>query len=324
MQKKAWCCFVAVACALAGALAHAQGRDFPNRPVRLVVPSSPGGIIDVVTRLLGQKLSEVMGQSVVIENRPGASTNIGTEIVARAPGNGYTLLTNTLPLVVNPSLFQKLPFDVEKDFAPVSLLVGAPYVLSAHLSVPVKSVKELVALAKARPGVLNYASGGDGTNLHVAMELFRNMTGAQIVHLPYKGGGPALASLVRGESDLSMLSLVAVLPHVNAGRVRALAITDRRRTAMLPEVPTIAESGVAGYEFTSGVGVLAPASTPPAIIASLNGYVVKAMQAPDLSKRFANEGTHVIASSPGQFGAHLKTEIARWAKVVKEARIKLE
>jgi tripartite-type tricarboxylate transporter receptor subunit TctC len=223
-QKEAWCCFVAVACAVAGVLAHAQGRDFPNRPVRIAVPSSPGGIIDVVTRLLGQKLTEVMGQSVVIENRPGASTNIGTEIV----------------------------------------------------------------------------------------------------HVPYKGGGPALASLVRGESDLSMLSLVAVLPHVSAGRVRALAITDGRRTAMLPEVPTIAESGVAGYDFTSWVGVLAPASTPPAIIASLNGYVVKAMQAPDLSKRFANEGTHVIASSPGQFGAHLKTEIARWAKVVKDSGIRAE
>lgn len=324
MRIRIWRCLIAVGCSIACAPGYAQTRDYPNRPVRIIVPTSPGGLLDVVTRLLGQKMAESMGQSVVIDNRPGASTNIGTELAARAPGDGYTLLGNTITLVVNPSFFQKLPFDVEKDFTPVSLLAAAPYVLVVHPSVPVSSVKELIALAKARPGALNYSSGGNGTNFHVAAELFKNLTGTKIIHVPYKGGGPALASVLSGESDLTFPSLAAVLPQINAGRVRPLAITSSQRSALLPKLPTVAEAGVSGFEFTSRVGILAPAATPVGIIAAINGYIVRAMRAPDLAERFANEGMDIIASSPEQFGAYIKTERARWSKVLRENAIRPE
>lgn len=315
---------IAAVCVLASAAAGAQIRDFPNRPVRVIVPVPPGGIVDVVVRILGQKMTEVMGQPVVIDNRPGASTNVGTELVARAPGDGYTLLSTSLPLVVNPSLFPRLPFDVEKDLAPVSLVIAAPFVLAAHPSVPARSVKELIALARAKPGMLNYASAGNGTNLHVAAELFKNLTGTRIVHVPYRGGGPALTAVLAGESDLSFLSLVAVLPQVNAGRVRALAITSSRRAPVVANLPTVAEAGVPGYEFTSWVGILAPATTPPRTVAALNDYIVRAMRAPDVSERFANEGAEVIANTPAQFGAQIKTELVRWAKVVRENQLKAD
>ncbi len=324
MRGRMWRCFGAAACALTSVLAFAQVRDYPNRPVRMIVPTSPGGLLDTVIRPLGQKMTELMGQTVVIENRPGASTNIGTEVVARATGDGYTLLSNTLPLVVNPSLFPKLPFNVEKDLVPVSLLVAAPYVISVHPSVPAKSITELIALAKARPGVLNYSSGGNGTNLHVAAELLKNLTSIKMTHIPYKGGGPALASIIAGEADLSIPSLAAVLPQVKAGRVRALAITSSKRSALVPDLPTVAEAGVPGYEFTSWIGILVPASTPPAAVAALNGYIVKALRAPELSGRFGREGMEVIASSPEQFGTHLKTELARWSKVVKDSGMRAE
>jgi tripartite-type tricarboxylate transporter receptor subunit TctC len=290
----------------------------------MIVPSSPGGIIDIVTRLLGQKLTEVTGQIVVIENRAGASTNIGTEFVARAPADGYTLLSNTLPLVVNPSLFAKLPFNVERDFAPVSLVIAVPYVLVTHPSVPAKSLKELIAIAKARPGTLNYSSGGNGTNLHIAAELFANQSGLKFVHVPYKGGGPALAAVLAGETDLSFQSLGAALPQINSNRLRALAITSRQRAALLPQVATIAESGYPDYGFTSWVGVLAPAATPPAIIGVLNGHIVKAVRNPAVIERFAADGTEVVAGSPELFSALIKTEVARWANVVRASGIKPE
>ena len=294
------------------------------RTVRLVVPVPPGGIVDFVGRVLGQKLSEVTGQNVVVDNRPGASTIVGTELVARSLGDGYTLLANTLPLVVNPSLFPKLQFDVEKDLAPVSLVVTAPYLMVVHPSVPVRSIKELIALAKARPGVVKYSSGGNGTNLHVAAELFKNLTHTDIVHVPYRGGGPALTGVVAGEADLSVLALVAVLPQVNAGRLRALAITSRQRSPVVAQLPTVAEAGVPGFEFTSWVGVLVPATTPPRLIATLNDYIVKAMRSPGVTERFSGEGAEVVAGTPAQFGAQIKTEIARWAKVVRENQLKAD
>lgn len=313
--------------AVAAVLLFAQSsvaQNYPSKPVRIIVPTSPGGILDVVTRVLGQKLAEGVGQPVVVENRAGASNNIGTEYVARAAGDGYTLLSATLPLVVNPSLFEKLPFKVETDLAPVSLLVSAPYVLVTHPSVPVKSVKELIAMARARPGTLNYSSGGNGTNLHIAAELFRNQTGINMVHVAYKGGGPSLASVVAGETDLSFPSLGAVLPQVGAGRLRALAITSAQRSKLLPALPTIAETGVPGYAFTSWVGVLVPATTPASIVATLKGHIVKAMRAPGVADRLAADGSDVIASSPEQFGALIKTEIVRWARVVRESGMKPE
>lgn len=324
MKTKMWP-YAVILCAAASIVAFpAAAQTYPSKPVRIIVPTSPGGIIDIVTRLLGQKMTEITGQIVVVENRAGASTNIGTEFVARAPGDGYTLLSTTLPLVVNPSLFTKLPFNVEKDLAPVSLVVAAPYVLAVHPSVPAKSVRELVAIANAKPGTLNYSSGGNGTNFHIAAELFKNQTGIKIVHVPYKGGGPALASLLAGETDLSFPSLGAALPHVNSGRLRALAITSAQRAALLPQLATVAESGFPGYAFTSWVGVLAPATTPPAVIAALNGHIVKAMRAPGMADRLAADGNDVVASTPEQFGALIKTELARWAKVVRDSGMKPE
>jgi tripartite-type tricarboxylate transporter receptor subunit TctC len=222
---------------------------------------------------------------------------------------------------VNPSLYRKLPFDVVKDFAPVSLIGTAPFVLVVHPSVPAKSVKELVALAKSRAGKLNYASAGIGTNLHVAVELLKNLTKTDIVHIGYKGGGPALIATLSGETDLSILSIPAALPHMQSGRLRALATTGAKRSPSLPQLPTIAEGGVPGYEFSSWWGVLAPAGTPAPVIATFNEYVVKATRTPEVNKRFIDEGVETIASSPEQFAAHIKRELARWAKVVKDNHI---
>ena len=315
------CCIAAV-CALACAPAAAQ--TYPAKPLRIIVPSSPGGIIDIVTRLVAQKMTEQMGQAAVVENRPGASTNIGTETVARAPADGYTVLSTTLTLVVNSSMFARLPYNVEKDLAAVSLLVAAPYAIVVHPSVPAKSIRELVALAKAHPGKLNYASGGNGTNFHVSAELFKHYTGTQIAHVPYKGGGPALASVIGGETDITIPSLGAVLPHVNSGRVRALAITSAERSPMMPSLPTVSESGVPDYVFTSWVGVLVPAGTPPHIVTGLHGHLVKAVRAPEVVNRLAADGTQIIAGSPEQLAALIKTEIPRWAKVIKARGIKPE
>jgi len=302
--------------------ASAFAQTFPSKPVRIIVPTSPGGILDIVTRLLGQKLTELTGQVVVVENRPGASNNMGTEYVAHAPADGYTLVCVTLPFVVNPSVFAKIPYNAEKDFAPVSLLVASPYVLVVHPSVPAKSLKELIAVAKARPSKLNYATGGNGTNLHMAAALFRIQTGVNMVHVPYKGAGPALAAVVGGEADLSFPAISAALPQVNAGRLRALAITASQRSPLLPQTPTVAESGYPDYVFTSWVGILAPAATPPNIVAALNGYIVNAMRSASVSERLAADGTAVIASSPEEFQARIKSELTRWAQVVKASGIK--
>lgn len=315
---------LAAACAVTGAAAVAQAVDFPNRPTRMIVPFPPGGSLDPFARLLSQKLVESMGQHVVVDYRPGASGNIGMEIAARAAPDGYTVVINTLPLVVNPSLFSKLPFDVTKDFAPVSLLAAAPFVLVVHPSVPAASVKELTALARARPGQLNYSSAGSGTNLHVAAELFKNLTKVNIVHVPYKGGGPALAALLGGEAQISFLAVTIVAPHIGAGKVRALGVTAVKRTPVLPDVPTISEAGIPGYEFAAWYGVLIPAGTPARIVSIWNGSIVKALRLPDVAERIGREGADIIASSSAQFGAYLKTELAKWAKVVKDNGLKVE
>jgi tripartite-type tricarboxylate transporter receptor subunit TctC len=306
------------------AASTSAGQAFPAKPVRVIVPTSPGGILDIVTRVIGTRVAELMGQSLVVENRAGASNNLGTEIAARSPADGYTMVSATLPLVVNPSIFAKMPFDPQKDLAPVSRLTASPYVLIVTPSLPAKSVKELIALAKAKPGSLIYSSGGNGTNLHVAAELFNIMAGIKMVHVPYKGGGPALTSVISGETMASFPSLAAILPQVKSGRVRALGITTRSRSPLLPEVPTIAESGVKDYEFTSWVGVLVPAKTPPEIVNALNGWWVKAARTPEIKERFAAEGTDVIASTPAEFADVIAKELVRWAKVVKQAGIKAD
>ena len=298
---------------------EADAQSYPAKAVRMIVPVAPGGSVDTVGRIVAQKMAENMGQQVVVDNRPGASTNIGIELAARAPADGYTILTVSITLVVNPSLFAKLPFDVVRDFAPVSLIAAAPFVLVVHPSVPARSVMELIALAKKQPGKLNYPSGGKGTNSHIGVELFKNLTGTRIVHVPYRGGGPALMAVLGGEMDLGFIGIVAVVPHVKAGKLRALGITGMKRSSVLPELPTVAQAGVPGYEFAPWYGVLAPAGTPVAIINALNDHIVKTMRAPDLAERFASEGADIVASSPGQFASAIKADLARWAKVVKEA-----
>jgi len=314
---------VILGCAV-GSPAWAQTKDFPLRPVRLVVPVPPGGSLDVMARIVSPKWGELLGQNVIIDYRPGANTIVGSENVARAPADGYTLLINTLPFVVNPSLYPKLPFDTERDFAPVSLLGSSPFVLVAHPSVPAKTVKELIALAKAHPGKLNYSSAGNGSNLHVAAELFKTLTGTDIVHVPYGGGGPALIAILNGEAGISFLSLVAVTGHIVSGRMRALGITSAKRSKVVPQLPTIAEQGVTGYDFGAWFGIYAPAATPAPVIKTLNDAITRAVRDPGLAERFDKEGAEIIGGSPAVLAAHVKAELALWAKVVKTAGLRID
>jgi tripartite-type tricarboxylate transporter receptor subunit TctC len=307
---------------LTAGLAHAQ--PYPAKPIRLVVPVPPGGIVDVVGRLFGQKLSEQAGQNVIVDNRPGGLTNVGTEFVARSPGDGYTMVLQSLPMVVNPVVLGKMPYDYEKDLAPISLIITSPYLWVVHPSVPVRSIKALVAAAKAQPGKITYSSAGNASNLHVAVELFNVLAGVKMLHIPYKGGGPALTAVLGGEADLSVLAATAVLPHTSSGRLRALAITSAKRMGTLPEMPTVAESGVPGYEFASWVGLLAPASTAPALVNTINALAVKAARASDLVDRFNKEATDVVANSPAEFRAFIQAEAVRWARVVKASGMRAE
>lgn len=315
---------LAAACAAANLACLAQPQVFPSRPVRVIVPFPSGGGVDVVMRTFSNRLAELAGQNVIIDNRPGASGNVGTHLAARAIPDGHTVLATTLPLVVNPSLFGNLNHDVLRDFAPVSLLAAAPFVLAVHPSLPADSVKALIAYARVRPGELNYASAGSGTNLHVAAELFKSLARVNIVHVPYKGGGLALAALLGGETQLSFLGVISVVQHVRTGRLRALGVTAGRRSPALAEVPTIAESGLPGYEFVSWYGVLVPRATPPDRVAALNGHFRNALHAPEMAERFAKEGVDIIASTPEAFGKHLRAELGKWAKVVKEGGLKAE
>ena len=311
----------ALGCALLALLPAppAAAQNYPAKTVRMIVPLVSGGGVDTLARVLAQKMAESMGQQIVVDNRGGASGNIGTELAVRAPADGYTILTVSMTLVVNPFLFEKLPFDVVKDLAPISLVGAAPSVLVVHPSVPVKSIRELIALAKRQPGKLNYPSSGKGTNSHLPMELFKNLTGIDIVHVPYRGGGPGQIAILAGEMDLGFMNINAAVPHVTAGKVRALGISGVKRSSKLPELPTIPEAGVPGYTFTTWYGVLAPAATPVPVVNILNDHIVRAMRSPELTERFSYEGAEVIASSPAQFAAHIKAELARWSKVVKEA-----
>ena len=294
------------------------------RPVRLVVPVPPGGSLDVMARIVSPKWGELIGQNVIIDYRPGANTIVGSENVARAPADGYTLLINTLPFVVNPALYPKMPFDTERDFAPVSLLGSSPFVLVAHPSVPAKTVKELIALARAHPGKLNYSSAGNGSNLHVAAELFKNLTGTDIVHVPYGGGGPALIAILNGEAGVSFLSLVAVTGHIASGRMRALGITSAKRSKVVPQLPTIAEQGVTGYDFGAWFGIYAPAATPAPVIKTLSDSITRAVRDPGLADRFDKEGAEIVGGSPAVLAAHVKSELALWAKVVKSAGLRID
>jgi len=304
--------------------AVAQAQNYPVKPIRMVVPVPPGGIVDVVGRLLAQKMTEFGGQNVIVDNRPGGLTNVGTEYVARSPGDGYTLVLQSLPMVVNPVVLGKMPYDYEKDLAPVSLVVTSPYLVVVHPSVPVRSIKDLVAAAKAQPNKITYSSAGNASNLHVAVELFNVLAGVKMLHIPYKGGGPALTALLGGEADLSVLAASAVLPYTASGRLRVLAITSPKRMSSLPQVATVAESGVPGYEFASWVGTLVPSATPATLVNSINALTVKAARSPDLVERFTKDATEVVANSPAEFKTFIQAEAKRWARVVKESGMRAD
>jgi tripartite-type tricarboxylate transporter receptor subunit TctC len=306
---------------IAGA-AHAQ--SYPTKSVRMLVPFPPGGGTDYTARLIGQKLSELWGHPVVIENRPGASTTIASEIVARAAPDGHTLIMGSVNHSINPSLYAKLPYDTIKDFAPVTVAVTASYVLVVHPSLPARSVKELIALARARPGQINYSSSGSSGPQHLAGELFKLMAGIDIVHVPYKGGGPAVVALVGGHVSVQFSTPVSSLPHIKTGRLRPLAVTSAKRSPALPELPTIAEAALPGYEAVTWWGLLAPARTPREIVNKIHADVVRVLEMPDTKARLAAEGVNGSGSSPSEFAAMIQAEIVKMAKIVKAANIKID
>lgn len=301
----------------------AAAQPYPNRPIRIVAPFPAGGGLDLVSRALGQRLSTVLGQTVIIDNRAGADGMIGTEQVARAMPDGYTLLiSSTGPMVINPGLNLKMPYDTLKDFAPITLVVVQPMCLVVHPSLPVKSVKELVALAKARPGQLNYGSGGIGNGAHLAGELFRSATGIDIVHIPYKGAAPAVVDLLAGQVHMMLNSIPVLLPHIRAAKLRALAVGNRNRMAILPEVPTMQEAGVAKFDANSWYGFFAPAGTPKEIVGRLNAESAKILRGQEMRDFLSPQGAEPIGNSPEEFSAHIKAELAKWAQAVKAAGVK--
>jgi tripartite-type tricarboxylate transporter receptor subunit TctC len=315
------------ACALAAlaipAAAHAQ--VYPAKPIRMIVAYPPGGGTDIVGRMLAQKLGESLGQSVVVENRGGASGNIGTELAARAAPDGYTILMgNVAPNAINVSLFKDLPFDPVADFAPVSLVASTPNILVVHPSTPARTVKEVIALAKAKPGTLNFASAGAGSSSHLAGELFRILAGADIVHVPYKGAGPAMVDVLSGQVQLYFATMPAAMPHVKPGKLAPVAVTSARRSQALPDLPTIAESGVPGYEASTWYGVLAPAHTPQTVVARLHGEIVRILADAALHARLADQGFGPVGNSPEEFGVYIKSEILKWGKVIRDAGIRPE
>ena len=309
--------------ALTGA-ASATAQNYPARPVRLIVPSSPGGGTDISARIIAPKLSEYLGQQVVVENRPGAGTMIGGEAAARSAPDGYTLLMGISTLAINPAIYRKVPYDALKDFAPISQAVALPNVLVAHPSLPVKTVRELVAFSKARPGQINFASAGLGTSPHLSMELFLSMTGLKMVHVPYKGSGPGVTDLVAGHVPLMMPNMLSALPHIKSGRLRALGVTSAKRASRASDIPTLAEAGVPGYEAVQWYGVLAPAGTPRAIITRLHAEVVRVLRQPDIKERFLSDGAEPVGSSPEEFAAFIRAETAKWAQVIKDAGLRPE
>ena len=304
--------------------ASVYAQAYPARAIRVVVPYVPGGGVDFVGRMIAQKLAEAWGNPVFVDNRPGGGTNIGSEIVARAAADGYTLLVGGVPNTANMALFQKLSYDFVKDFAPVILMDTAPNILAVHPSVPAKSVKELIALAKVRRGALTYASAGIGSSNHLSGELFRIMAGIDIIHVPYKGGGAAITDLLAGQVSMYFGTTPSTLPFVQSGKLRALGVTTAKRTVAAPELPTIAEAGLPGYEQSAWHGLLAPAGTPDAVIAKLNAEVGRLLRSPDVVERFKAQGIEVIGGSPAEFAAFIRQDVAKYAKLVKTAGIRVD
>jgi len=307
--------------ALAQDAATSPAQAYPNRPIRIVVAIPSGSGTDTVARLIALGLSERLGRQVVVENRPGAGTIIGNEIVAKAKPDGYTLLMNGAALTISPAMYKKIPYDTLHDFAPITVAVFTPNLMTVHPSVPAKSVKEMIALAKARPGQILFSSGGRGTNSHLATELFASMAQIRLVHVPYKGSTPGVIDLMAGHVALMTNSVATLLAHVRSGKLRALGVASARRVAAAPEIPTIAEAGLPGYESVQWSGLLAPAGTPQEIIARLHREIIAVLRAPEIRKRLASDGSELVANSPEEFTAFLKTELVKWAAVVKATGI---
>ena len=315
-------CALAVAIMLASASAFAQ---YPNKPIRLVVPFPPGGSNDIVGRLIANELTGKLGQQVVVDNRGGAGGIIGSEIAAHAQPDGYTLLIISVAYAYNPSIYKSmLRFDPEKSFTPAAMLGTGPNALTVYPQLPVKSVKDLIALAKAKPGKLNYATAGIGSFQHLSSEMFRVLTGIDMVHVPFKGGGPAMASVIAGSTEICIGSLIQVIPHIRSGRLRVLATGGAKRVPALPDVPTIAEAGVPGYEANNWWGILAPAGTPAAIVKRLHAETAKVLENPEIRKKFESQGAETVNMSAAEFGRFIRAETVKWQKVVKDAGIEAQ
>ncbi|HZS64628.1 MAG TPA: tripartite tricarboxylate transporter substrate binding protein [Xanthobacteraceae bacterium] len=298
-----------------------ETKNYPERPVRLIVPWPAGGGTDIFARAIGEKLHQSLGQPFLVENRAGASGNIGASAVAKSAPDGYTIMIGTITLATNPALYKSLDFDATKDLATITLIAGVPHMLVVHPTVPANNVKELIALARQKPGKLSYSSAGVGSPFQIAAELFKQSAGVDIFHVPYKGGAPAIADVIGHHVDMTFANLVAVLPQAKAGQIRALAVTSTKRSIAAPDVPTMAEAGLPSYEFTSWFGVLAPAKTPHAIVQKLNTEITKVLHSPEISARLSAEGAELIASTPEAFGQFLNNETAKWSKIIRAAGI---
>jgi tripartite-type tricarboxylate transporter receptor subunit TctC len=305
-----------------GDLAGAQA--YPTKTIRVIVPFAPGGATDAVMRMIGPRLSENLGQQVVVDNRPGGAATIGMDMVAKSAPDGYTLGVANLSYSINPMLLKKMPYDSDKDLALVSLITVVPLVLSVHPSVPVKSVKGLIALAKAKPGALNYSSSGNASATQMATELFKYLTGTDLVHIPFTGGGPALIAVLSGEVSVYFGGIPSLQAHFKSGKLRPLGVTTANRDPAIPDVPTIAEAGVPGYQAAEWQGIVVRAGTPAAIITRLNQELVKSLKAPDMNQRFASVGAHAVGSTAQEFAEHIRKERDTWSKVIKAAGIRIE
>ena len=307
----------------ATAVAQDSARDYPTRPIRFLVPYPPAGGTDIVARTLTEPLGQLLGQPIIVDNRGGAAGNLGTDLAAKAPADGYTVLFTLSSHTINPRLYDKLPFDVEKDFVPVSLAAMIPQILVAHPSVPVNNVNELIALARTQPGKLNYASVGTGSPGHIAGELFKLKTGVDIVHIPYKGGGPAVTDTLGGQVQLLFVSLPAAMQYVKAGRLKALAVTSDQRSIAAPDIPTIAESGI-DCIVNSWYGALVPAKTPPAIVVKLQAAFAKVLAMPKIRQKLLAQGAEAASSTSAEFERLIRDELVKWDYVIREAKIKPE
>lgn len=311
------CLTMALGAVVAAAPAFPQ-QQYPAKPIRLIVPLAPGGPSDILARTVAAKLTEGIKQTVVVDNRPGAGGTVGADIAAKSPPDGYTMILVSTSYSINASLYPKLPYNTLKDLTAVTMLASAPYLLTVHPSLPAKSLKQLLALAKARPGEMNYASGGSGTGPHLAMEVLKQRTGMNVVHIPYKGAGPALNDLVAGHVQLQMVNMIAGLPLVKAGRIRALAVSTGKRSDAAPEIPTIAESGVPGFDEGGQHGIMVPAGTPREIVARLHQEIVKVVQSPEIRSRLAGEGAAVAGTTPEQYAEVIRSDVEKWARIIKD------